>query len=130
MLDAGIPLLFPKEEQATEQLGMASKSYGTEKEARPYIPVLNYLQTYITKIQGSKITGRLPWVEESFAAPPQMEANFFHPAPIPASCWQAMIDDAFTWCIPDGAAPLGVEGGSISVKPQKPHKVFSIGSRT
>jgi uncharacterized membrane protein YgcG len=127
MLDAGIPLQFPEEkpDPATEQLGMASRSQDTKKMARPYIPVLSFLQSYIAKIQKTKGKDRVKWVERSFPAPPQMEAQFLRPAPIPSSCWQAMTDDSFTWCVPDKTAPPGVEGGSTAAaKPQKPHKVF------
>jgi hypothetical protein len=128
MLDAGIQLQFPKEEEdpAMEELGLASRSRDTKKTPRPYIPVLKFLQNYVAKIQGKDSRGkdRVKWVERSFAAPPDMEAQYLRPAPIPAGCWKAMTDDSFSWCVPDPAPPLGVEGGSAASKPQKPHKVF------
>lgn len=127
MIDAGMPLQFPEDKSSSSQeLGWASKSREVKRSPRPFLPLLQYLQDFITGMQGNKSRGkdRVGWVARSFRAPPDMESKFLRPAEVPMACWQQMADDTFTWCVPDKTPPEGVEGSGAGAKPQKPHKIF------
>lgn len=130
LIDAKMPVEFPKTEEAEDpELGLARRST-PPKPPRPYIPMVKDLQKYIRSLQDQKSAPRIKWVERSFVAPPEMEKEFFVPPPVPEDCWQQMSLDRYSWCRPDQNPPEGVEGsGPAQIKgPAKaketPHKVL------
>ncbi len=124
--DNGLTLTFPPDDDQDLELGLANRNPPKEPPC-PYIPLVKALRKTIEDLQSSRNVPRFPWHTSNFHAPPDVEKEFFSPAEVPRACWQQMKDDEYTWCKPEKAPPVGVEGASDGhAKPQaaKPHKVF------
>ena len=124
--DNGLPLAFPPDDDQDKELGLANRAPPKEPPC-PYIPLVSALRKTIEDLQSSRNVPRLPWHTTNFQAPPEVEKEFFSPAEVPRACWQQMKDDEYTWCRPEKAPPVGVEGaasGQSKPPAARPHKIF------
>lgn len=126
MLERNIPIQWPESTPEVDELGEAGYRTNRTEKPRPFIPLLSHFRKFCDTLTSKNQPGprRLPWVERTLRAAPEIEKKYFRPAPVPEEAWPHMQYDAGTWANPDRPPPAGVEGGSGSAaRKERPHRV-------